>query len=345
MKIFLYEDDSLSLNLSDIATSLTTITEGQIEVHKREIPFQIKGTSIRYPQSYENLPSNLLAEVKDTDYAICFTKYPYDNNYFFHSSHNIVIVSFYAWEILTQLPMDNGVIYFVASLAKHHLPLPTAHKEITGCINDFLWDKAGIDVCMKSGNLCDICRKHLAKRKLEPEKMQIMIAINKILQGLGAASRNNENIIDYWKRGSLARVTNTSDKFAVFLCHNSKDKVEVRRIDSLLKSHGVRTWIDEEQLRPGLAWQVALEEQIINIETAAVFVGHSGVGPWQNMEIRAFLSEFVNRRCPVIPVILPDAEIIPELPVFLRQMTWVDFREDYDIAMKRLVWGITGKRL
>ncbi|MDP2953249.1 MAG: toll/interleukin-1 receptor domain-containing protein, partial [Chloroflexota bacterium] len=104
----------------------------------------------------------------------------------------------------------------------------------------------------------------------------------------------------------------------------------------------IRTWLDEEQLPPGRAWQDLLEEQIQSVRTAAVFVGRSGVGPWQNIEIRAFLQEFVRRQCPVIPVILPDCTKVPPLPLFLRQLTWVDFRKKTPDPFSLLVWGITG---
>jgi hypothetical protein len=57
--------------------------------------------------------------------------------------------------------------------------------------------------------------------------------------------------------------------------------------------------------------------------------------------MRAFLSEFIDRQCPVIPVLLPGA-IAPELPVFLRRMTWVDLGEGDGI--ERLIWGITGRK-
>jgi hypothetical protein len=76
----------------------------------------------------------------------------------------------------------------------------------------------------------------------------------------------------------------------------------------------------------------------------AVFVGESGFGPWQDLEMQAFLREFVKRRCPVIPVILPDCDNVPDLPVFLSGMTWVDFRVDDPDPLKKLVWGITGKK-
>ena len=106
-------------------------------------------------------------------------------------------------------------------------------------------------------------------------------------------------------------------------------------------------WLDEWELRPGLPWQPLLEEQIGTIKSAAVFVGKNGTGPWQDMELYAFLRKFAKRegqKCPVIPVILPDCENPPELPTFLESMTWVDFRKPDPDPLERLIWGITGER-
>ncbi|MCC5644279.1 GUN4 domain-containing protein [Nostoc sp. CHAB 5824] len=132
------------------------------------------------------------------------------------------------------------------------------------------------------------------------------------------------------------------DQYDVFLCHNSKDKPEVIEIAHELTRQGIKPWLDKWELRPGLAWQVLLEEQIENIQSAAVFVGSSGLDPWQSQEMRAFLNEFVERKCPVIPVLLGNTPQQPKLPVFLRGNTWVDFRTDSE-AMEQLIWGITGK--
>jgi formylglycine-generating enzyme required for sulfatase activity len=52
----------------------------------------------------------------------------------------------------------------------------------------------------------------------------------------------------------------------------------------------------------------------------------------------------VSRDCPVIPVLLPNAPTKPDLPVFLRQFTWVDFRISDPDPMYQLRWGITGKK-
>jgi TIR domain len=132
-------------------------------------------------------------------------------------------------------------------------------------------------------------------------------------------------------------------EFDVFLCHNNADKAEVKKIAQELKSRGIKPWLDEWELRPGYPWQRALEAQIGSIKSAAVFVGKSGIGPWQNMELEALLDEFVRRGCPVIPVVLADAPDKPALPLFLRNMAWVDFRKQEPVPIEQLIWGITGE--
>jgi len=132
--------------------------------------------------------------------------------------------------------------------------------------------------------------------------------------------------------------------FDVFLCYNRADKRAVKAIARTLKERGVLPWLDEWELPPGQPWQPLLEQQMESIRSAAVCVGSAGVGPWQEQELYGFLREFVDRRAPVIPVLLPDAPTAPELPVFLRAMTWVDFRQSDPEPMDRLEWGITGVR-
>ena len=130
-------------------------------------------------------------------------------------------------------------------------------------------------------------------------------------------------------------------KFDVFLCHNSQDKPEVIKIARQLKQQGLKPWLDVWELPPGKSWQELLEEQIEDVKSAAVFVGSSGLGPWQKREMRAFLNEFVNRGCPVIPVLLENAPQEPKLPIFLQALTWVDFRHSQSNPIERLIWGIT----
>ena len=79
-----------------------------------------------------------------------------------------------------------------------------------------------------------------------------------------------------------------ASEFDNFLCHNSIDKPEVKRIGESLKKRGILPWLDEWELRPGLPWQRLLERQIARIKSAAVFIGSEGVGPWQREELVQF---------------------------------------------------------
>lgn len=133
-------------------------------------------------------------------------------------------------------------------------------------------------------------------------------------------------------------------EFDVFLCHNTEDKRIIKQIGEQLKRHGFLPWLDEWELTPGVPWQQELEAEIVNIRAVAVFVGRAGIGPWQQEEVAAFLSEFHRRKCPVIPALLPDAPIQPRLPIFLTERTWVDFRVVDPDPLQRLIWGITGRR-
>ena len=132
--------------------------------------------------------------------------------------------------------------------------------------------------------------------------------------------------------------------FDVFLCHNTEDKDEIRHIANRLVKQGIKPWLDEQEIKPGSLWQSALEEQIANIKSAAVFVGESGLGPWQSLEIRSFINEFVERKCPVIPAILPSAKSTPPLPILLKNLHYVDFRVPEPDPLNQLLWGITGEK-
>lgn len=145
--------------------------------------------------------------------------------------------------------------------------------------------------------------------------------------------------------GTTMAIMTKDVQFDVFLSHNSHDKATVRTIGTELKARGLSVWLDEWELVPGRPWQEALEDIIQTAKSAAVLVGVDGFGPWEIPEMRACLFEFVNRKLPVIPVLLPGASKPAVLPLFLRQFTWVDLcggmtKEGFD----RLAWGITGQK-
>jgi len=138
-----------------------------------------------------------------------------------------------------------------------------------------------------------------------------------------------------------------SPVYDVFLSHSSADKPAVEKLAHKLIEAKVNPFLDKWHLIPGEPWEEALEEALDQSRTCAVFVGPTGLGPWQNEEMRSALEDRVrNKAFRVIPVLLPGS-LEPQgekLPRFLRRLTWVDFRaglEDED-AFRRLVHGIQG---
>ena len=147
------------------------------------------------------------------------------------------------------------------------------------------------------------------------------------------------------KKILLAKKSEASNVIDTFLCHNSSEKPKVKELAAKLQSHGISVWLDEWNLVPGRLWQEALESVIESISSALILVGSDGFGPWQDREMRAFLSEFVNRDAPVIPVLLPGAPSKVKLPIFLKQFTWVDLRDGLSKeGINKIVWGITGTK-
>jgi hypothetical protein len=139
-----------------------------------------------------------------------------------------------------------------------------------------------------------------------------------------------------------------SQKYDVFLSHNSVDKQQVETLAARLEDEEeLKPFLDKWHLVPGEPWQEAIEEALDQSRTCAVFLGMSGLGPWEHEEMRAALDERIrDSSFRVIPVLLPKAELKDgaKLPRFLRRLTWVDFRTGIDDheAFSHLVAGIRG---
>lgn len=140
-----------------------------------------------------------------------------------------------------------------------------------------------------------------------------------------------------------AQGKSAANQFDVFLAHNTLDKDLVIRIYRRLSDEGLNAWLDSEQIPPGRWFQEVIQRAISTVKTAAIFIGPRGIGRWQTLELRSFVSRCVDEDVPVIPVLLPGAKW-PEDLLFLKELNAVAFDESIEEIepFRRLVWGITG---
>lgn len=134
-------------------------------------------------------------------------------------------------------------------------------------------------------------------------------------------------------------------EYDVFLCHNSKDKPEVIKIQKELEAQGIRTFLDLDNFTVGRNWIDELLEIIDNkIKFAAIFFGCNGLGPIQEREIdRIRHKSFLDKNFRLIPVFLPTAteETVRNIPRSIKEYTWVDLRHGKDPkAMEKLIKAI-----
>ncbi|PCI52519.1 MAG: hypothetical protein COB36_14885 [Alphaproteobacteria bacterium] len=122
-----------------------------------------------------------------------------------------------------------------------------------------------------------------------------------------------------------------------FLSHSSKDKVQVRRIMTDLKSHHIDCWIDEEEIPFGGSIPDYIEKGINESDIILLFLSkYSVLSGWVKTEWQAKLFEQINEnKILVIPILLEKCDI----PTILQPMKYVDFSisSEYETSLSGLL--------
>src|SRR5262249_17615975 len=140
-------------------------------------------------------------------------------------------------------------------------------------------------------------------------------------------------------------------RYDAFLSYNSQDRPAVEEMRRRLRAEGLSLYLEVDELAPGREFQPALAEALRDSKTCVMFLGPSGLGPWQKEELQVAIDKRVRDRAfHVIPVLLPGSERPRRGEVahleFLINSSWVEFLKSLDDEkeFRRLVWGITGKK-
>ncbi len=133
-------------------------------------------------------------------------------------------------------------------------------------------------------------------------------------------------------------------RYDAFLSYNSQDRPAVHEVAERLKGEGLELYLEEWELAPGREFQPALAEGLRDSKACVVFLGPSGLGPWQKQELQVAIDlRARDEAFHVIPVLLPGTERPRRGDVahleFLINASWVEFLKtlDDERAFRRLV--------
>lgn len=126
-----------------------------------------------------------------------------------------------------------------------------------------------------------------------------------------------------------------SYEFDAFLSHSSLDKPRVREIATILRSRGVRTWVDESDTKPGDHLFRTITEALNRCAHVILFMSrNSFASDWIQFEIGpALFVDPTNRAGRFVPVLLEDCEI----PTALRPFKYIDLRRQSAQALEELL--------
>lgn len=138
-------------------------------------------------------------------------------------------------------------------------------------------------------------------------------------------------------------MTTDNYKDKVFLCHSSGDKELVRQLNKKLKSHGIKTWLDEDDIIGGMVWEEEIAKAVKYCQIVLVCLSNNSISKtgFINKETKFALDradEQPEGKIYLIPVRLDECEV----PSRLSRWQWIDlFKEGgYEKLLRSLpsVW-------
>ncbi len=118
----------------------------------------------------------------------------------------------------------------------------------------------------------------------------------------------------------------------VFISYSRRDNDFVNQLSYDLNKAGIAVWRDIENIQPGANWQQEIQKYLLQATVLLYIVSeNSAKSFWIQNELRAVL----NRKIKIIPIILDDIGA-HSLPTILKEIQWVDFRDDYHKAFELL---------
>jgi len=127
----------------------------------------------------------------------------------------------------------------------------------------------------------------------------------------------------------------------VFISHAHQNKAFAKRLAEGLQSVGVDVWVDEFSLKVGDNLMEKINEGLSKCDYLIVIMSKAYFeSSWSRHEFSAFAArEMAGKTNPILPVLIEDCDI----PAFLQDRVYLDFRTSFDAPFQRLLSFFTGE--
>ena len=132
--------------------------------------------------------------------------------------------------------------------------------------------------------------------------------------------------------------TRFSNYMPIFISHSHQDKNFVDTLAVHLSQRKQYVWVDRWELNVGDSLIEKIQSAIKTASALIIVLSKASVASaWCKKELSAgLIRELEERRVVVLPVLLEDCE----LPLFLRDKKYADFRTDFDAGLKEILRSV-----
>jgi hypothetical protein len=126
---------------------------------------------------------------------------------------------------------------------------------------------------------------------------------------------------------------------SIFLSHTSVDKPFVEKLARDLRRLGINVWFDKWEIKVGESITWKIEEGIREHEYLGIVLSPDALrSEWVKSELSAaWTRQMRTKKIGVLPILYRDCEI----PLFLSDRKYADFRDDYQVGLQALA-GVLG---
>jgi hypothetical protein len=131
-------------------------------------------------------------------------------------------------------------------------------------------------------------------------------------------------------------------RMKVFISYTQQDKAFVVRLSDALRDAGFETWVDDFEISVGDNLIQRISEGIQACDYIIPVISRRYTqSQWARRELNAFaMREVSDNKNTIIPVLIEDCEI----PVFLRDKVYADFRSSFDEPLQKLIKALKAKQ-